>query len=250
MTESTAAAAPEKPAAVWEDFVDVFTQPSAVYARRRDGRFGMALLILSALTAAIFFATRPLLAPMFDRLMDAQVEAMRAQNPNMTEEQRAGAQATMERFGSVLAPVGAVVGQPILVLVVGALLFGASRLGGAPVSFGQAATIATYAQVPRLLGTLVAAGVLAVKDANDLPPLQGALAGPVLLLPRDASPLLVGVLSRFDLFTLWTTVLLGIGVAVMARTTRAKGWGVAAMVWGAATLWAVLSGLRAAAAMG
>jgi hypothetical protein len=249
MTEGTVAA-PAKPASLWEDFVDVFTQPSAVYARRRDGRFGAALLVLTVLTAAVFFATRPLVQPMFDRMFDAQAEAMARQNPGMTEEQRASAQATMERFSRVFLPVGAVVGAPVLVLVAGALLFGVSRLGGAPVSFGQAATIVTYAQVPRLLGSFAAAGVLAFRDANELPPLQGAVAGPVLLLSRDASPVLVGLLSRFDLFTLWTTALVGIGVAVMARTTRAKGFVVAALLWGVATLWAVLSGLRAAAAMG
>ena len=250
MTETAAAEAAAKPAAVWEDFIDVFTQPSAVFARRRDGRYGMALLVLTALTAAVFFATRPLLQPMFDRMMDAQAEAMRRQNPNMTEEQRASAQATMDRVSSIFVPLGAVAGPPVLVLLTAGVLFGVSRVGGAPVSFAQAATVVTYSQVPRLLGTLAGAGILAFKDANDMPPLQGALAGPVILLPRDASPVLVGLLSRFDLFTIWATVLVGIGVAVMARRDRSKGLVVAGLLWGVATLWALLSGLRAAAAMG
>jgi hypothetical protein len=251
MTETAAAsgaAAPSTP--LWEDFVDIFAQPSAVYARRREGRYGLALLVLAALTAAVFFATRPLLQPMFDRMMDAQAEAMARQNPNMTEEQRASTKATMDRVSNVFVPLGAVVGAPVLVLITAGILFGVSRLGDAPVSYGQAATIVTYAQVPRLLGSLAGAGVLAVKDANELPPLQGALVGPVLLLPRDASPVLVGLLSRFDLFTLWATVLVGIGVAVMARRERSKGFVVAALLWAVATAWAVLSGLRAAAAMG
>ena len=62
--------------------------------------------------------------------------------------------------------------------------------------------------------------------------------------------MLVGLLSRFDLFTLWATVLVGIGVAVMARRERSKGFVVAGLLWAVATAWAVLSGLRAAAAMG
>ena len=63
-------AAPAKPAALWEDFVDVFTQPAAVFDRRRDGRFGRALLALTVLGAVIFFATRPLVQPLFDRAME------------------------------------------------------------------------------------------------------------------------------------------------------------------------------------
>ncbi|GLC27651.1 YIP1 family protein [Roseisolibacter agri] len=254
MTEPTvapadAAPAPEKSAAVWEDFIDVFTQPSAVFARRREGKFGAALLILMALMTATFFATRPLIQPMFDRMFDAQTAAVARSNPNMSEEQRRSMQSSMERMTSVMLPLGAVVGTPILVLISAAVLFGTSRLAGAALSFGQAATVATYANVPRVLGGIAGAAVLAVKDANELPVLQSAPTGPVLLLARDASPLLVAVLSRFDLFTIWCTVLTGIGVAVMARTARSRGFAAAAMLWGVASLWAVLSALRAAAAM-
>lgn len=255
MTEPTvapadAAPAPETTAAVWEDFVDVFTQPSAVFARRREGRFGAALLILTALLAATFFATRPLVQPLFDRMFDAQAAAMARANPNMSEEQRRGAQRTMERFSSVMLPVGAVVGTPILVFLSAAILFGTSRVAGAGLSFGQAATVATYANVPRVLGGIAGAALLAVKDANELPVLQSAPTGPVLLLPRDASPVLVALLSRFDLFTIWCTVLVGIGVAVMARQSRSRGFAAAAMLWGVASLWGILSALRQAAAMG
>jgi hypothetical protein len=253
MTEPHAAAvdAPAaKPAAVWEDFVDVFTSPSAVFARRRDGQFGKALLILMVLSTATFFATRPLLQPMFDRMFDAQQAAMAQANPNMTEEQRASAKAMTERIGTVFVPIFAVVGVPILVFVTAGVLMGTSRVAGAPVSFGQAATITTYAQVPRILGGIAGAAILAVKDAQELPVLQSAPTGPVLFLSRDASPYLVAVLSRFDLFTLWSTVLIGIGVAVMARRDRGKGFTAAGLLWLVASLWTIVSAFRQAAAMG
>ena len=33
-------------AGLWEDFVDIFYAPSSVFARRADGKFGLALLFL------------------------------------------------------------------------------------------------------------------------------------------------------------------------------------------------------------
>lgn len=253
MTEPTAsltAAPTAKPAALWEDFIDVFTQPGAVFERRRDGRFGKALLILMVLSAVTFFATRPLLQPMFDRMFDAQQAAMAQANPNMTEAQRASAKAMTERISTVFLPIGAVVGVPILVLVTAGVLFGVARVAGAPVSYGQAATITTYANVPRVLGGIAGAAILAVKDAQELPVLQSAPTGPVLFLARDASPYLVAILSRFDLFTLWSTVLVGIGVAVMARRSRAQGFTAAGLLWAVGSLWALVSAFRQASAMG
>ena len=246
----TDAAPAAKPVALWEDFIDVLTSPSAVFERRRDGHFGKALLVLTVLSAVTFFATRPLLQPLFDRMFDQQQAAMAQANPNMTEEQRASAQAMTERISTVFVPIFAVVGVPLLVFVSAGVLFGVSRLAGAAVSYGQAATIVTYAQVPRIIGGIAGAAVLAVKDANELPVLQAPPTGPVLFLARDASPYLVAVLSRLDLFTLWSTVLVGIGVAVIAKRSRASGFTAAGLLWLAATLWTVLSALRQATAAG
>ena len=63
-------------------------------------------------------------------------------------------------------------------------------------------------------------------------------------------PYLVAILSRFDLFTIWSTVLVGIGVAVMARRSRGQGFTAAGLLWLVASLWTVLSAFRQAAAMG
>jgi hypothetical protein len=54
---------------------------------------------------------------------------------------------------------------------------------------------------------------------------------------------LTAVLGRFDLFTLWSTLLIGIGVMVTARATRQQAWITAGGVWLIAlipTLWGAL----------
>jgi hypothetical protein len=60
--------------------------------------------------------------------------------------------------------------------------------------------------------------------------------------PDTANAGLLAVLSRFDVFTIWVTVLLGIGVAVIAKVPRSKGYAAAAIAWAVPTL---ISGIGA-----
>ena len=53
-------------AGLWEDFVDIFYAPSSVYARRSEGKFGMALLFLVIVGAVLFFVTKNATQPIMD----------------------------------------------------------------------------------------------------------------------------------------------------------------------------------------
>jgi len=61
--------------------------------------------------------------------------------------------------------------------------------------------------------------------------------------PDTANAGLLAVLSRFDLFTLWVTVLLGIGVAIVARVPKARGFAAAAIAWAVPTVIAAVAAL-------
>jgi hypothetical protein len=241
----TAPAAPAKPAALWEDFVDIFTQPRAVFERRRDGRFGLALVILTAISAAIFFGTRPLTQPLLDRVM-AYGMAQQVRQGAMTAEQAAQAQQMMGGFSNVLAAAGALFTVPMIVLLSAALLWVGGKVAGARLAFAQAMTVATYANVPRVIvGGVLGALLLANTDVERLPPMtQAAPLGPAFALGADANPVLVMLAQRFDATTLWATVLAGVGVAVMARTGRSRGLAATAVAWGAATLYALYQGWK------
>jgi hypothetical protein len=45
-------------ASVFEDFIDIFHAPSQVFARRANSGFGVQLLIISLVAAALAFANR------------------------------------------------------------------------------------------------------------------------------------------------------------------------------------------------
>ena len=70
----SATAAPAKPASLWEDFIDIFYAPTSVFARRREGKFGLALLVYVILATAVFSTARPMMQPIFDA-MTSQREA-------------------------------------------------------------------------------------------------------------------------------------------------------------------------------
>ena len=86
----------------WEDALDIFYAPSAVFARRRDGRYGMVLLVLIVLTVAIYFLSVQVSDAVADIEFAKGMAAQAKSGQTMTPEQMAGAKAFAEKFKSVL----------------------------------------------------------------------------------------------------------------------------------------------------
>ena len=221
----TPAPAP-KTASVWEDFIDIFYAPSQVFERRRIGQFGLALVVLIVVTGVLLAAFWNALRPMFEATVDMTLRAAAAKGQAMPEE----AMAKARSFGTTMFAISTVVGVPLAVLGAAFLTWLMGKLLDAKVNFAQAMTIVTYANIPRMLGWVVI-GVQGLIGDTDKP-FFAYLAGPTRFLdPATTSMGMYGLLARFDLFTIWATVLIGIGVAVMARVPRARGFMVAAAVW-------------------
>lgn len=227
-------AAPAEKGNVIEDFVDVFYAPSKVFERRRDGQFGIALLLLVVLVAVLFFATRAVMEPVYDATIEQQIQATLRADPNTPPQ----AIAAMRSMGGTMFAVTAIASTPLFVLGTGLLIFLMARLFDLKPSFSQAATIATFAMVPRfVLGSIVLAAQAFLLPAADAQRGMFQLAlSPARFADPDSSQRLLGFLMRFELFTLWATVLIGIGVATVCRTSRKTGMLVAALVWFVATL--------------
>ena len=66
--------------------------------------------------------------------------------------------------------------------------------------------------------------------------------------PATANPVLVQVLNRFDLFTIWVTVLLAIGVYVTGRVSKSQATIAGVLFWIVGAIPALLGALRQAAA--
>jgi len=222
----------------WEDFVDVFISPAALFRRRSDGKFGHALLVLIVLIGIVFFLTRNAMQP----IMDAEFQRSMAANPNMTPERVE----TARKFASSLAPVFVVVGLPITIFVLGAVVWLAGRVVGGRVSYAQSATIATFAYFPRALESITNGVQALLMDESKLTSRFSVSLGLGRLLdPAKTSGPLLALLGRIDLFTLWITVLVAVGLKQMTRITTGQAVGGAILVWLIGALPTLLQALRA-----
>jgi hypothetical protein len=226
---------------LWEDFVDIFYAPSSVFARRADGKFGIPLLILIAAATALFFLTKNATQPIMDAEFARQSAELLKKNPNMTAEQIAGSRGFFESFGFVFVAVG----TAVAVFMTGLALWVIGKLFDAKESVGAAIMIATYAEVPRLVQTLTNAAqglIMSPEKMTSMHSVSFSLAR--FLDPDTASPVILGLASRVDLFTIWVTVLLAIGLHVVGRIPKQQAAIAAAIVWLLGAVPAILGALR------
>jgi len=222
-----AAPAPER-AAVWEDFLEIFIKPSAVFERRKDAGFLVPLLVFLVLFIAIYFGLKGAFQPIMDAEMSRGMAKAMAKNPQFTEEMAAGMRATSEKF----ATVGIFVALPIVVLLLGLTTWIAGKIVGAAVSVGAAMMIATYSYFPRILELLVSGAQALLLPEEQLTGQASVSLGLGRALdPDTASAALMALLLRVDLFTLWITFLIAVGLHVVGKIPMSKALLGAAIVW-------------------
>jgi membrane protein, antimicrobial resistance system len=231
MTDVTPPPAPATPSA-WEDMIEIFTSPSAVFARRReDPTFFVPWLILVVLMAVLYLGGWGLIEDAFRADQIRGAEKYLASHPEipaeMAEQMRSG-----NGPGAGLVKYFFPIGMGIAVFIVGLMSWVSARIVGATTSFGQAFMVATYAFVPRILGSLVAI-LLAVMLPESMMTTAAhlSLSPAIAFDPTTTDPVLMAFLTRFDLFTLWSTVLIAIGIRVTGAVSAQKAYIAAFIVW-------------------
>lgn len=228
-------------AGLWEDFVDIFYAPSSVFARRSDGKFGMALLILAVLGTVLFFLTKNAMAPIMDAEFTRQSAAAMRKNPAITAEQMASSRGFFETVG----PLFFAVGITLSVFGTGLVLWAVGKLFDAKESVAAAIMIATYAEIPRIVQVLTNAAqglVMSPESLNSINAVSFSLAR--FMNPDTGSPVMIALASRVDLFTIWVTVLLAIGLHVVGKIPKQQAAIVAVITWVVGALPAVFGALR------
>ena len=229
-------------AGLWEDFVDIFYAPSSVFARRADGKFGMSLLLLVVVGTVLVFLTKNATQPIMDAEFARQGAAAMRKNPTVTAEQMASSRAFFETF----APIFFAVGLTISIFGTGLVLWLVGKLFDAKESVTAAIMIATYSEIPRLVQILTNAAqglFMSPENLNSMNAVAFNLAR--FMDPDKGSPVMIALASRVDLFTIWITVLLAIGLHVVGKIPKQQAGIAAGITWLVGALPAVLGGLRA-----
>jgi hypothetical protein len=230
---------PEK-ASLLDDFMDIFYAPSAVFARRAAKSFWVPLLIISVLAGVIFIANRDLIDPIMEAEM-ARAMAKSAAGSQLTPQQlEAG-----RKIGGMFATVGAFVFTPVGILLLGLVVWVVGKFVDAKQTLNAAIVVATFAYVPRIVEGIVNRVQGLFVDPSTLNSRYSLSLGLGRFFdPDTTSPMLLALIGRIDVFTIWITVLIAIGLAVTGKISRGRAAIAAAIVWLIGALPSVAGALR------
>ncbi|MFL5614472.1 MAG: YIP1 family protein [Gemmatimonadaceae bacterium] len=230
-------------ASLWEDFIDIIVAPASVFRRRERGSWIIPLLIVTIAVAVIAFASRGVLQPVMDAEFERTADALR-KNPQVTED-------VIEKtrgFFEFTRTWGPIIFTPITIVVIGFMTWLVAKLVDSKQDLHAALVVASYAYVPRVVQFIANAVQGLVLKPDQLDGVVKLSFSPARFLDAStANPVLVQVLNRFDLFTIWVTVLLAIGVYVTGRVTKNQAIFAGVLFWIVGSIPAILGALRQAA---
>lgn len=230
MSESSAATATPAPAqpSFWEDVIDIFFQPAAVFRRRQNRSVWPPMLFVAIAIGVIFFVTFNTLQPIFEAEFARTTAKAMASNPQITPE-------AMDKMRTVnLAIARYVIGVIMLLtmVVLGTITWLVGKFVGSEQTYHSALVVAAWSYMPRVIGVVLAGVQGLVMDPSKLNSQLAISLSPARFLDADAaSPVLYQILGRFDLITIWVTVLIGIGVCVTGKLGKGRATAVAIIVW-------------------
>jgi hypothetical protein len=138
------------------------------------------------------------------------------------------------KFSPVFSYCIGLLGPILGALIIGLVMWGAySLLGGASTNFGTAFGITTHAFLTGLVSSPLFILILYMKPYGTADLENPIAANLAAFLPEDSAKWLVALCKSFDLFSLWTLVLLAIGFAAVnpRKLKGAKSFTIAFTVW-------------------
>jgi hypothetical protein len=135
--------------------------------------------------------------------------------------------------------------MPIAIFFTGLFLWIVGKFFGAKQTLGAALMVAAYANVIKVLGAIIGAVEVLLLDTSSMNGVMRLSLGVGRFFdPDTTSPVLMALVGRIDVFTIWVTILLGIGLSVTGRISRANAMLAAAIVWILGALPTLLPALR------
>jgi hypothetical protein len=233
----------ERTPSVWEDLLEIFYAPKAVFERRRDTpAFGLALIVFAVLIVGLSFAFKGMMEPVFEaEYKRGMVQALK-DNPNLTEAQMMQGKEIAKKF----IVVGVAVFAIFAPLILGLLLWLVGKFVGSKAEVGQTMMVAVYGLFPRVLEAIVNAAQTVIVPEESITSRYSLTLGPGRFLDANTSnPLLLAMVGRLDLFTLWITVLFAIGLAVVGRISYSRAAVAGVVMWLIGALPGVWQAVRA-----
>jgi len=223
---STPATSPIRPGPA--DMIEIYYAPSEVFERRRNGGFGVPLIVFAVAITAIYYASLSAMQPLMDLEFAKATAAMRQQNPAMSDAQVEG----MRKFGGMFGGVGIFVMLGLIgPLLTGLVTWLVGKFAGVKQTLKSGMVVGVFAMFPIVVEMIVNAVQALLMDEGSITSRYSFSLGPARFLAADTSATMLAAVGHIDLFTIWIAVLIAIGVRITGRATTTQAAIVAIVVW-------------------
>jgi hypothetical protein len=220
------AATPEK-ASLVEDFIDILFSPARVYARRAMASPFLPLVLVAVLSGVLGFVNAGTMQGAMDadynRIVAQALERDPTTDPAAIERMRGAIEATY-RYGAGIVTA-------VIVLLIGTITWLVGKILGSEMNWGTGITIVTFAFVPRIIEQmLVAIQALLIDTATFSSRFSFSLGVGRFMDPNGPQGIL-NVLGRIDLFTIWVTALIVVGLIHAGKVEKNKAIIGGVIIW-------------------
>jgi len=220
----------------WEDAIDIFLSPVDVFRREENKSFWPPMLFVAIAIGVIVFATFNTLEPIFDAEFTRATAKQLAGNPQITADQLE----TGKKFGLAAARYGITVIMFVTMFLIGAMTWLLGKVVGSAQSFHAALVVAAWSYFPRILGALLGGVQGLTMDMSKFTSQLSISLSPARFMDVDtANPMLYQLAGRFDLITIWVTILLAIGMYVTGRVSKGRAAIFVVLIWAVGGLYAI-----------
>ncbi|HEY4642854.1 MAG TPA: Yip1 family protein [Thermoanaerobaculia bacterium] len=239
-----AAPAPQEPKqSSFSRIAGVFFAPSETFAsivRRPDFVVPLVIIMVVSLLTGILIAEKVDFKVLIRDQIESSPNASRI--PADIKEKQISIGAGMAKALTFFAPITSVVG----LVIFAAVFFAAFKILGGEGDFLQAFSITAYAWMPNMIRSILTLIPVMTKKSLTMFMLQNPIASnPGYFIDPKLHPIAAAFLGSFDVFTIWTLVLLIIGFAAMSRFSKTKAAVIMLSLWAIKILFSVGMGALA-----
>lgn len=228
-----ASEAPQAGPSPFAALAGVFTSPSATFAGLvRRPTWWLPLLLWLAGIAVVVLVSTPKVD--MERTFREMFEKRAERTGQSLSDEQIREMAARSNRSPAMAAAWAIPTSAVMFLLVTLVLWGGARVSGAEAAFGQTAAVWSHANLPNIVGLLVAIPLLAsLPDASETQfSLQRALKSNVgAFLPQEAPAFLASVCSSIDVFSLAALALLVVGMKKLPAMPKGAAVAVPVVLW-------------------
>jgi hypothetical protein len=220
------AATPEK-ASLLEDFIDILFSPAKVFARRAMSSPFLPLVVVAVICGVLGFVNAGTMQGVMDAEYNRAVAQALENNPSMDPAAMEGMRGIME----ATAKYGIVIIIPIMILLLGTITWLVGKILGSEMNWGTGLTIATFAFVPRIIEQMVVAIQGLLLDGAAFTSRFSFSLGVGRFMDPNGPQGILNVLGRVDVFTIWVTALIVVGLIHAGKVEKNKAIIGGVIIW-------------------